>query len=56
MMIHFWMHGDSIIKELQQIKKTSPYGVTCLMARGYGEGLKKGGGPTPPSLLREGAV
>ena len=21
MMIHFWMHGDSIIKELQQIKK-----------------------------------
>ena len=25
-------------------KKTSPYGITCLMARSYGEGLK--GDPT----------
>ena len=34
MMIHFWMYGDGIIKELQQIKKTSPCGVTRLMTRG----------------------
>lgn len=37
-------------------KKTSPYDVTRLMTGCYGEGFKKGGGPTPPSLLREGAV
>jgi len=46
MMIHFWMYGSSIIKVLQQIKKTSPYGVTCLMTGCCGEGLK--GAPSPP--------
>ena len=46
MMIHFWMYGSSIIKVLQQIKKTSPYDVTCLMTGRWGEGLK--GDPSLP--------
>ena len=54
MVMYSWMYESSIIKVLQQIKKTSPFGVTRLITMDCGEGFGANPNwrPTPPFAFR----